>query len=1134
MSTHAIQIRSSSRFALAAAFLLVVFSGLPFPLTAWVYYHGSGGGGGPYPMDLDLVAHEANDVYLMVSNQGPIGNNIQTGNGAGHFPRGTGNNYIFGTGLWIGGIADVDGNGEVDSVLTQAYVPQFGNTEHQEGRVGQSPSDPLARVFNSFDPNDLLEWPPEFSFYDPGIGDTIPLIYSTQDLVTIYNAVDGDPVIGIGNLPVEVHQRSMAFIGEGIGQVIYAIFDLTNASGETPQGPYPIEDAWIGFDSDMDIGATFSDDMTSVLFEQVVGPDTVTLDMGIAWDYNFDESNFTEIPGFVGVHLLQSPGNPYDGIDNDGDGVIDESAWNGIDDDGDGETDEPDEVDELGLVSYSKHCSPSVPCGVTDPETDEDGYALISCGTGSSPIECHEGIDPSDVRFMISSGPFDWLPDETIRFAMAIVFAEPVGQPTHLELLGDPPRPDPNDPVLANLVEVTRTIREFWFTGFEGYATPLDILWTTDIEDTNDPIGPYEVLTSVVDSVGIHSVGLFTSVDGGPFEEVPMTWQPINIYSAEIPGLPFGTSIRYFIQAVDSLFSVVRDPESAPLETYGFEILDAPTFTDVTREVGMRILESAQAAVWFDYDLDGDDDLYVMGAGVVYLYRNDGDSLFSDVTAEAGVGGINFTGVQTADYDNDGDPDLYTVSYAQDNVLFQNWGDGTFVDVAEEAGVDIRTGSGGAVWGDYDRDGYLDLFVFGHNNFTPVLYRNAGDGTFEDVTDDAGVTEVTASMSRAATFFDRDRDGDLDIYLVTEGSNVLFDNNGNGTFTDRTSMAGLDDDGIGMNLALVDHDSDGDVDLYVVNNGSNRLFRNDGDGTFQDVAADVGLDDIGKEFSAFADVNLDGYTDLLTSAPGLLISHRGESFSDRTDFGGIDLGYDMVILSDYDEDGHIDLFNAYLYRNNGYPVDIGRNWLTVELEGIRSPRDGTGSVVEVVTDDLRQVKVCGEGTGNSMGSLPVEFGLDSALVVNSVIVRWTSGIVQELSGLAANQVVHVIEDTTLTGIGSGSGGAPVSLPRAFALTQNYPNPFNPSTTIRYDIPVSEGSNGLSEGEDSGGVPVRLYIYDIRGRLVRKLVDRERDPGRYIVHWDGRNDRGQPASSGVYLYRLEAGDFVSTRKMVMVR
>jgi hypothetical protein len=520
-----------------------------------------------------------------------------------------------------------------------------------------------------------------------------------------------------------------------------------------------------------------------------------------------------------------------------------------------------------------------------------------------------------------------------------------------------------------------------------------------------------------------------------------------------------------------------------------------------------------------------------MSVGVVFLYRNDGDSLFSDVTSEAGVGGVNFSSAQTADYDNDGDPDLYTISYAQDNVLFQNQGDGTFVDVAEEAGVGIRTGSGGAVWGDYDRDGYLDLFVFGHNNFTPVLYRNAGDGTFEDVTDDAGVTEVTASMSRAATFFDRDRDGDLDIYLVTEGSNVLFDNNGNGTFTDRTSMAGLDDDGIGMNLALVDHDSDGDVDLYVVNNSSNRLFRNDGDGTFRDVAADVGLDGIGKEFSTFADVNLDGYSDLLTSAPRLLISHRGESFSDRTDFAGLDRGYDMVILSDYDEDGHIDLFNAYLYRNNGYPVDIGRNWLTVELEGIRSPRDGTGSVVEVVTDDLNQVKVCGEGTGNSMGSQPVEFGLDSAVAVNSLIVRWTSGIVQELSGLAANQVVHVIEDTTLTGIGSGSGGVPVSLPRAYALTQNYPNPFNPSTTIRYDIPFSAGSGSLSE---DGGVSVRLYIYDIRGRLVRKLVDRERDPGRYLVHWNGRNDRGQPTSSGVYLYRIEAGDFISTRKMVMVR
>ena len=1092
-------------------------------LFAWVYYHGVKGGGGPSLMDLDLEAHDVNDVYLTVSNRGPLGNDIQHGNGSGFFPINTSNNYIFGTGLWIGGIADIDGDTDPDTVFTQGYNPLAGDSEFQEGRVGQSPSDPLARVFNSLDPIDYLDWPPEFSHYDPEAGDTVPLVYSTQDLATIYNAVESLPVFGIGNLPIEVQQRSMAFIGGGIGQAIYVIFDLENASENTPEGPYAIEDAWIGFDSDMDVGVRFGDDMASVLFQQVNGADTVDLDMGIAWDSDFSESNFTGIPGFVGVALIQSPGDATDGIDNDGDGMIDESPWNGIDDDGDGKTDEPDEVDELGLVSFSKHCSPSIPCEVADPQTDPSGYDLLSCDTPGSDIACLESDAPGDIRFMVSSGPFDWPAGETVRFVMAFVFAEPVGTPTHLDLVGDPPRPDPNDPILANLVDVTRMVREFWSSGISNYQTPLDIVGTTDLEDTNDPFGPYEVITNVVDSVGIHSVTLFYSVDDDPFEEVSMVNQPISLYVGDIPGVALGSTVRYFIQAVDSLFFVARDPETAPLETYGFEIIDAPTFSDITSQSGLPLPQNPKGAVWFDYDLDGNDDLFIASYGEDMLYRNDGNFSFSDVTSEAGIEDIFSDAAQAADFDNDGDLDLYVISFVNPNLLYRNRGDGTFEEIAEAAGVGIETGSQGAVWGDYDRDGNLDLLVFGHNEFTPLLFHNLGDGTFEDKTTEAGVGEVNATTTRAATFFDRDSDGDSDVYLVTFGANVHYDNNGNGTFTDRTSVAGLSDDEDGRDMTLGDYDNDGDLDLLVLSSEANKLFRNNGDGTFQDVAEEAGVSDIGSGYCTFADINLDGYSDLLLSAPVLLINDGNGMFTDRADFAGLDLGGEFIIPADLNGDGFLDLYDSHLYENDGYFTDIGRNWLAVELEGIRSPRDGTGSVVEVLTDGMRQAKVYGEGTGNSMGSLPVEFGLDSAMVVSSLIVHWPSGIVQELNDVTGNQVVRVTEDTTLAGIGRGAGATSASLPRVFSLSQNYPNPFNPSTTIRYDIPGG-----------SVTVPVRLLVYDIRGRLVRKLVDRDREPGRYQVHWDGRDDRGASVSSGVYLYRIEAGEFKSIRKMVLVR
>ena len=316
-------------------------------------------------------------------------------------------------------------------------------------------------------------------------------------------------------------------------------------------------------------------------------------------------------------------------------------------------------------------------------------------------------------------------------------------------------------------------------------------------------------------------------------------------------------------------------------------------------------------------------------------------------------------------------------------------------------------------------------------------------------------------------------------------------------------------------------------------------MRNNGDGTFEDVAGETGVEFPRASSGAMADVNRDGYPEIVLSSAALLINNGDGTFTDQSDFAGFDFESELTVFTDLDADGWIDFYGSLLYQNGGYPVDVGRNWITVELEGIRSPRDGTGALVEVVTDGLHQAKIYGEASGKSMGSLPVEFGLDTSPVVDSLVVHWTSGIVQALSGMAANQVIHVIEDTTLTGIGSGSGGTEISLPRAFALSQNYPNPFNPSTTIRYDIPVANGSDdpgrrGPEAVPEEEGVPVRLFIYDIRGRLVRRLVNEEKDPGRYQVHWDGRDDRGASVSSGVYLYRLQAGDFVSTKKMVMVR
>ena len=238
----------------------------------------------------------------------------------------------------------------------------------------------------------------------------------------------------------------------------------------------------------------------------------------MAWDSDFQEGNFTGTPGFVGISFILTPGDPNDGIDNDGDGLIDESPDNGIDDDGDGSIDEWDEVDEIGLVNFSQHCNPSFPCEVSDPQTDPQGYDLLSCNTPGSPVTCLEGTALADVRFMVSSGPFDWAPGETQRFVMAMVFAYAVGDNPQIYFVGDPPRPDPNSPALPGFVRAIERAREYLYTLFpelgigngggpgpdvglprsialhQNYPNPFNPVTTIEFEVGGGSSGPVEAL----------------------------------------------------------------------------------------------------------------------------------------------------------------------------------------------------------------------------------------------------------------------------------------------------------------------------------------------------------------------------------------------------------------------------------------------------------------------------------------------------------------------------------------------------------------------------------------------------------------------------------------------------------------
>lgn len=283
------------------------------------------------------------------------------------------------------------------------------------------------------------------------------------------------------------------------------------------------------------------------------------------------------------------------------------------------------------------------------------------------------------------------------------------------------------------------------------------------------------------------------------------------------------------------------------------------TFADIAGTAGVTSVGYGLCVSWVDYDGDGLLDFYVTNnvhAIFCYgqsnrLYRNKGGNLFEDVTESAGVGEMgNSMGVSWCDYDNDGDLDMMVIHFAspylgspEDNpsVLYRNNGDGTFTDASAISGINHLDGGHAGIWGDYDNDGDMDLFIT--NNSTTisqsppistsgknVLYRNNNDGTFTDVTDAAGLGAVATSIE--ATWVDYDNDGHLDLHVVNGGiqkdePDNLYRNNGDGTFTDVAETAGVLNTGNGEGAAWGDYNNDGFMDLYAVNyRETNRLFQN--------------------------------------------------------------------------------------------------------------------------------------------------------------------------------------------------------------------------------------------------------------------------------------------------------------------
>ncbi len=484
-------------------------------------------------------------------------------------------------------------------------------------------------------------------------------------------------------------------------------------------------------------------------------------------------------------------------------------------------------------------------------------------------------------------------------------------------------------------------------------------------------------------------------------------------------------------------------------------------FSEIGVAAGVDKFDGGRASAWADYDEDGDLDLAVIGHPELAYFRNDGGR-FAERTRAAGlvfaVGGI---GLQTADYDNDGDADLYVTRDGWfgggDNVLFQNDGSGVFADVTATSGAG-NPGSGfcGA-WSDYDRDGWLDIYVANGTgatgDSTNALLHSGGDGTFANVAVAAGVAHKGQTLSAAWGDFDGDSWPDLYACNFTE-PNTLYRNQGDGAFADVTVAAGVAAAHIdGFITFVLDYDNDGALDLFVGNwslyetvladrvagaatseRDTPVLYRNRGDGTFEDKTESAGLmRALGTMSGVPGDVDNDGWVDIYLGNggpemgrrdPDVLYRNRGDgTFVDATLAAG--LGHvgksHGVSFADYDRDGDLDLYapvggaqpgdqwpNA-LYRNEGF----GNHYLVLELQGVHSNRDGMGAKVRVQTGDMVQTGEVASGYsfGNS-SSLELEFGLGAQVKADRVEVAWPSGQIDVYKNIAADQHLVLKEGET--------------------------------------------------------------------------------------------------------------------------
>ena len=462
-------------------------------------------------------------------------------------------------------------------------------------------------------------------------------------------------------------------------------------------------------------------------------------------------------------------------------------------------------------------------------------------------------------------------------------------------------------------------------------------------------------------------------------------------------------------------------------------------------------------AAWLDYDKDGNLDLYVtMRTTHNKLYKNNGNGTFTDVAVGLGISDPTGDGggVSIVDFNNDGWDDIFLAN-CQGNILYKNNNGMSFSNITPLAFADGTAGgdsrSPSASWGDYDNDGFLDLYIANHYQtiYNPTggtiqdfLFHNNGDETFTDVSNLLTVSNLMG-VGFIGGWSDYDKDGDMDIFLINDcpvaiGLPTKVFRNDGGTnpttwnFTEVSVSIGIDDCRNGMGFGLGDFNRDGWQDLFYTNIGDCVLFQNNG-GTFTDISASAGIDgQPATHYSwgcSFMDYDMDGWQDIIVAIGTLSINPATDPqpnnfFRNNGDGTFTEMASTLgladnrpsrnAIYGDYDNDGDLDIYvvnygdNCILNRNDN---NNGNHWFKLHLEGTQSNQDGLGSKIELSTPDgVTQHFETRSGSNLGAGDSPyAHFGLGSNTTVSELKITWLSGEVQTFSNLSADMLFTATE-----------------------------------------------------------------------------------------------------------------------------